>query len=98
MATSSQFSVILRSPSARRIRSAAFIGPAAAMSAASGPRRKPTSLPSPSFAWATFRGRLTGEAGGVAAERRLRFTAILHRTDAGWRLRHLQSTVASQGR
>jgi ketosteroid isomerase-like protein len=50
------------------------------------------------LAWATFRGRLTGEAGGVAAERRLRFTGILHRTDAGWRLRHLQSTVASQGR
>jgi hypothetical protein len=47
------------------------------------------------LAWATFQGTLSGEAGGVAVERRLRFTAILHRAEAGWRLRHLQSTAAS---
>jgi ketosteroid isomerase-like protein len=48
------------------------------------------------LAWATFRGELSGEAAGVAIERRLRFTAILHRAEAVWSLRHLQSTVASQ--
>lgn len=47
------------------------------------------------LAWATLRGHLTGESNGVATERRLRFTGILHRTDSGWKLRHLQSTIAS---
>jgi ketosteroid isomerase-like protein len=48
------------------------------------------------LAWATLRGHLIGETDGDATERRLRFTGILHRTDAGWKLRHLQSTIAAE--
>lgn len=48
------------------------------------------------LAWATFRGELAGEVAGAAAERSLRFTAILERPESTWRLRHLQSTIASR--
>lgn len=57
---------------------------------------RPRSNTDERVAWATFRGELAGEAGGVAVERSLRFTAVLHRTEDGWRLRHLQSTLASR--
>jgi ketosteroid isomerase-like protein len=47
------------------------------------------------LAWATFRGVLSGEADGDMVRLNLRFTAIFNHTDAGWKLRHLQSTIAS---
>lgn len=47
------------------------------------------------LAWLTFTGHLTGVAAGRATERRLRFTGILVRSDAGWKLRHLQSTIVA---
>lgn len=47
------------------------------------------------LAWATFRGWLRGDAGGDPVTWHLRFTAVLERAGEVWRLRHLQSTVAS---